>query len=156
VNVTFLTPTRLWLLLQGHPGLLELTEKAQWLVVSVINILEFLGFDGLSDSDRDLFAKFVSRVSVVDLVSGNGALMAVIADLRKRKAVKLPDAIVVASAALHRATLLTNDTQLLKLAGRRTGLPCGSVLADCLTLGVGISDDGQALYQTTLHLDASR
>jgi len=100
VNVTFLTPTRLWLLLQGHPGLLELTEKAQWLVVSVINILEFLGFSGLSDSDRDLFAKFVSRVSVVDLVSGNGALMAAIADLRKRKAVKLPDVIVVASAAL--------------------------------------------------------
>ena len=91
--------------------------------VSVINILEFLGFDGLSDSDRDLFAKFVSRVSVVDLVSGNGALMAAIADLRKRKGVKFPDAIVVASAALHRATLLTNDAQLLKLAADEPGYP---------------------------------
>ena len=110
-------------LLQGHPGLLELTEKAQWLGVSVINILEFLGFDGLSDSDRDLFAKFVSRVSVVDLVSGNGALMAAIADVRKRKALKLPDAIVVASAALYRATLLTHDAQLLKLAADEPGYP---------------------------------
>jgi len=110
-------------LLQGHKGLLELTEKAQWLGVSVINILEFLGFDGLSDSDRELFAKFVSRVSVVDLVSGNGALMATIADLRKRRAVKLADAIVVASAALHRATLLTNDAQLLKLAADEPGYP---------------------------------
>lgn len=110
-------------LLQGHPGLLELTEKAQWLGVSVINILVFSGFDGLSDSDRHLFGKFVSRVSVVDLVSGNVALMAAIANLRKRRAVKLPDAIVVASAALHQATLLTNDVQLLKLAADEPNYP---------------------------------
>ena len=107
-------------LLQGHEGLLALTEQAQWLGVSVINVLEFLGFDGLSDSDRDLFAKFVSRVSVVDIVAGNTALMALIADLRRRKAVKLPDAIVMASAALNQAVLLTNDAQLLKLAADDT------------------------------------
>ena len=46
--------------------------------------------------------------------------MALIADVRKRKVVKLPDAIVVASAKLHRATLLTNDVQLLKLAVNTT------------------------------------
>ena len=46
--------------------------------------------------------------------------MALIADVRKRKVVKLPDAIVVASATLHRATLLTNDVQLLKLAVNTT------------------------------------
>ncbi len=34
-------------LLQGHEGLLRLTEQARWLGVSVINVLEFLGFDGL-------------------------------------------------------------------------------------------------------------
>ena len=79
-------------------------------------MLEFLGFEGLSDSDRDLFLKFVARVFVVDLVCENNALMALIADVRKQKVVKLPDAIVVASATLHRATLLTNDVQLLKLA----------------------------------------
>lgn len=103
-------------LLQGHEGLLALTEKAQWLGVSVINVLEFLGFDGLSDPDRELFAKFVSRVSVVDLVCGNTALITLITDLRRRKAVKLPDAIVMASAALNQAIVLTNDVQLLKLA----------------------------------------
>ena len=103
-------------LLQGHKALLALTASAQWLGVSVINVLEFLGFEDLSDSDRDLFAKFLARVFVVDLVCENNALMALIADVRKRKVVKLPDAIVVASAMLHRATLLTNDVQVLKLA----------------------------------------
>jgi tRNA(fMet)-specific endonuclease VapC len=103
-------------LLQGHEELLALTVQAQWLGVSVINVLEFLGFDGLTDADRDLFAVFLSRIAVVDLAYENSALMALIADIRKRKAVKLPDAIVAASAVLNQAILVTNDAQLLKLA----------------------------------------
>ncbi len=59
---------------------------------------------------------FLSRVAVVDLAYENSALMTLIADICKRKAVKLPDAIVAASAALSQAILVTNDAQLLKLA----------------------------------------
>ena len=103
-------------LLQGHEGLLSLTQQAQWLGVSVINVLEFLGFDGLTYADRDLFAVLLSRVAVVDLAYENSALMALIADIRKHKAVKLPDAIVAASAVWSQAILVTNDAQLLKLS----------------------------------------
>ena len=102
-------------LLQGHDGLLALTGQAQWLGVSVINVLEFLGFDGLTNADRDLFAVFLSRVEVVDLAYENKTLMALIAGIRKRKAVKLPDAIIAASAVLSQAILMTNDAQLLNL-----------------------------------------
>ncbi len=107
-------------LLQGHQGLLTLTQEVEWLGVSVINVLEFLGFDGLGNSDRDLLAAFVARIHTVDLRHSDQALMQRIADVRKRKAVKLPDAIVLASAVLHNATLLTNDSQLLKLAQDNT------------------------------------
>lgn len=103
-------------LLQGHDGLLALTRQAEWLGVSVINVLEFLGFDGLTDADRDLFAALLSRVEIVDLVYRNNDLMTLIADIRMRKTVKLPDAIVAASAVLSQAILVTNDAQLLKLA----------------------------------------
>ena len=103
-------------LLQGQEGLLSLTQQAQWLGVSVINVLEFLCFDGLTDADRDLFAVFLSRVEVVDLAYENKTLMALIADTLKRSAVKLPDAIVAASAVLNQAILVTNDAQLLKLS----------------------------------------
>lgn len=103
-------------LLRGNPQLLALTQSAEWLGLSVINVLEFSGFDGLSADDRHLLSQFVLRVTVVDVVFSNIALMAQIADLRQRKALKLPDAIVMASAALHQATVLTNDVQLLKLA----------------------------------------
>lgn len=107
-------------LLQGHKGLLTLTDKAQWIGVSVINVLEFLGFDGLSESDRALFMELVSRLTVVDLNYGNTTLMQRVTDLRKTRTVKLPDAIVMASAALHDATVVTNDAVLLKLSATET------------------------------------
>lgn len=59
--------------------------------------------------------QFVSRVTVVDVAHTNNALMAHIAELRQRKTLKLPDTIVMASAAMHRATVITNDAQLLSL-----------------------------------------
>jgi tRNA(fMet)-specific endonuclease VapC len=102
-------------LLQGHEGLIALVDQAQWLGVSVINVLEFLGFDGLSESDRALFLELTSRLVVVDLIYGNTALMERVTDLRKVRAVKLPDAIVMASAAAYDATVITNDAVLLKI-----------------------------------------
>ena len=102
-------------LLQGNRELMALTRSADWLGVSVINVLEFLGFDGLTEQDRQLFQQFVSRVTVVDLVHSNAALMAHVAAIRQTRTFKLPDAIVMASAALHEATLITNDAQLLNV-----------------------------------------
>jgi tRNA(fMet)-specific endonuclease VapC len=102
-------------LLQGHEELLSTVESADWLGVSVINVLEFLGFDGLSEIDRQLFNELLQRIAVVDLLSGDAALMALIIEIRQGKSLKLPDAIVMACAATHQATVLTHDVQLLKL-----------------------------------------
>ncbi len=109
-------------LLQGNRVLMALTQSADWLGVSVINVLEFLGFDGLTEQDRLLFQQFVSRVTVVDVAHNNAALMAHIAALRKSRTLKLPDAIVMASAALHEATLITNDVQLLNVSASGASL----------------------------------
>ena len=103
-------------LLQGNAELLTLTQSAEWLGVSVINVLEFMGFDGLSEKDRVLFDKLLSRVTVVDLAYSNGTLIGHIAALRQRKTLKLPDAIVAATAAVYQATVLTNDAQMIKLS----------------------------------------
>jgi tRNA(fMet)-specific endonuclease VapC len=102
-------------LLQGNEELLALAENADWLGVSVINVLEFSCFADLSASDRTLLSQFLERITVVDVVHNNTELMEHVIALRQKRALKLPDAIVMASAALHRATVLTNDIQLLKL-----------------------------------------
>ena len=84
-------------------------------------MLEFLGFGGLTEPDRLIFTDLLSRITVVDLNYSNTALMEQVAELRKTRAVKLPDAIVMASASLHDATVITNDAVLLKLGTTESG-----------------------------------
>lgn len=103
-------------LLEGHEALISLVQDADWIGVSVINVLEFLGFDGLTEPDRLIFTELLSRIAVVDLNHADAALMAHITALRKTRSLKLPDAIVMASAAIHQATLMTKDAALIKLA----------------------------------------
>jgi predicted nucleic acid-binding protein len=71
----------------------------------------------LALSSLSLFQQVLSRVTVVDVAHHNAELMAHIAAPRQQKALKLPDAIVMASAALHQATLITNDVPLLNAGG---------------------------------------
>jgi tRNA(fMet)-specific endonuclease VapC len=108
-------------LLRGHEGLTTIVSEAQWLGVSVVNVLEFLGFNDLSDADRALFLELTSRLVVVDLNFSEAELMQEIILLRKTRTVKLPDAIVMASATLYKATLVTNDAVLLKLSAAASG-----------------------------------
>ena len=94
-----------------------MTDGAAWLGVSVISALEFSGFSNLTDADRALFAEFTARVNVIDLTFTDHALMDAIAALRRTRALKLPDAIILATAIANQAELLTQDDQLLRLNG---------------------------------------
>ncbi len=102
-------------LLQGHQGLLRRVQAASWVGISIVNQIEFLSFSGLSDADRKLFEAFAERVDVVGLNRTDRALLAEAASLRARRSVKLPDAIVMASANVHGAVLVTRDDQLLRM-----------------------------------------
>lgn len=74
----------------------------------------------------------MARITVVDVAYGNNELMANIIALRQTRALKLPDAIVMASAALYQATVLTNDTQLLKLGSIDSGYQAhGFSIVEC-------------------------
>ncbi len=101
--------------LQGHAGLAALTDGAAWLGISVITALEFSGFSGLTDADRALFAEFTGRVEVIDLTYTDHALIDTIGALRRARALKLPDAIILATAIVKQAELLTQDDQLSRL-----------------------------------------
>ena len=94
-----------------------MTDGAAWLGVSVISALEFSGFSNLTDTDRALFAEFTARVNVIDLTFTDRALMDAIGTLRRSRALKLPDAIILATAIANQAELLTQDDQLLRLNG---------------------------------------
>lgn len=99
-------------LLRGHAGLLERTATAEWIGASVISYIEFLAFPGISSDDCAAFRRFFSRIDVIDLAYSNAALIELAITLRQRHRLKLPDAVIAATAIISRATLATSDQQL--------------------------------------------
>ena len=75
----------------------------------------------MTDADRALFAEFTARVSVIDLTFTDPILIGTINTLRSARALKLPDAIILATAAVKQAVLLSRDDQLLRLNGAVAG-----------------------------------
>jgi predicted nucleic acid-binding protein len=104
-------------LLSGNVELLNTLDGATYVATSVICELGFLSFPGLSEKDKQLFQSFLTRISVIDVCTGDVQLKERIQDLRREKMLKLPDAVIAASAAVHACLLVTADKHLLKLPG---------------------------------------
>ena len=96
-------------LLAGNRTLAERLEAAEYVGISIISYLEFLAFDGLTDADRRSFARFCERVDVVSLSLDHGELLDKALELRSRHRLKLPDAIIGATAESKASRLITND-----------------------------------------------
>lgn len=96
-------------LLAGNHELSTQLAEAEYIGISVISYLEFLAFVGLSEGDRACFASFCKRVDVVPLGHEDSRLMKLVLDLRSNHRLKLPDAIIGATALSRNALLITND-----------------------------------------------
>ena len=96
-------------LLNGNRDLAARLEAAAYVGISVITYLEFLAFDGLSEDDRNSFKQFCSRVEIVPLVH-NDDLADKTLILRSQHRLKLPDAIIGATALCRNALIITNDS----------------------------------------------
>lgn len=80
--------------------------------ISVITELELLAYPGLVSAEEQRVRAFLADIAVTDL---SQSIKDHAVNLRKRYGLKLPDAIVAATALALEATLLTNDQRLLAL-----------------------------------------
>ncbi len=93
-------------------GLLSNALPSGEYFVSVITEMELLSFHGLNASQLEWLHQFLASVQTIPL-DDNVKQIAI--NLRRSQRIRLPDAIVVASAISCNATLLTNDQQLLNI-----------------------------------------
>jgi predicted nucleic acid-binding protein len=77
--------------------------------VSVISEMELLSYPNLAEDDETQIRLFLEGVMVAELTPD---IKTTAIQLRRRHNLKLPDAIVAASAMVLEAELLTNDLQL--------------------------------------------
>ena len=103
-------------LLRGDEVLHQRLQSAEWVGISILSQIEFLAFPNLSENDGRIFQKFSEAVDVVGLDRAERALIDRIVSLRRQYRLKLPDAIIAATAIERGAILITDDRQLRKLS----------------------------------------
>lgn len=79
--------------------------------VSVISEMELLSYPKLTDDAASQIRSFLADLIVVELTKD---VKTTAIQLRREYGLKLPDAIIAASAMILEAELLTNDLQLLR------------------------------------------
>ena len=104
------------LLLRGEGGLEDSLRSAQWVGISIVSYLEFLSFPRLVAQDRVLFAEFCERVETVGLAMSDVDLIDAAVRIRRETKLRLPDAVVAATALARNATLVTADGDFDKVA----------------------------------------
>ena len=82
--------------------------------ISVISEMELLSYPFLDESAQAKIEGFLSDIAVVGLTE---EIKSLAIRLRQQHSLKLPDAIVAATALSLKASLLTNDSKLLQLPG---------------------------------------
>jgi predicted nucleic acid-binding protein len=80
--------------------------------ISVITQIELLGYPGITEEAEELVRSFLDDIPIVtieDLIVENAIKIR-----RSKPGIKLPDAVIAATAVVLKAILVTNDTDLLK------------------------------------------
>ncbi len=110
----FLDTNAIVALLKRDESLNTLLYRAKWIGISVISYLEFLSYPKITDNDKNLFRQFLNMVDVINILESEQMFLDTIIKIRKKSSVKLPDAIILASAIYNHSTLVTRDKQLLE------------------------------------------
>ncbi|MGM0619458.1 MAG: type II toxin-antitoxin system VapC family toxin [Bacteroidota bacterium] len=76
--------------------------------VSMINKIELLGFSGITENEEQNFLKFINAANLIVL---DEAIVNKTIELRKLSRIKLPDAIIAATALVKDLTLITRNTK---------------------------------------------
>lgn len=85
--------------------------------VSVINKIELLGFNALPETYENL----INLINMCTVLSLNDAVVDETIALKKIKKIKLPDAIIAATALVHNLKIVSHNTADFK---NITGLTC--------------------------------
>lgn len=98
-------------LLGGDETLAEFLNGRQ-VYISFITELELLGYPGLDEKDRKTIQSFLGQCIITDI---NKTIKEEVIRLRSAYKIKLPDAIVIASAAYLDLPLITSDAAFKKI-----------------------------------------
>lgn len=95
-------------------GQLEFTgiqEKYDRFYISIITYMEVLGYDFKNEPELKLIAGFLNKFNIAEL---NMDIAMEVISIRKKKKIKLPDAVIIATANYLECDLLTENKKDFK------------------------------------------
>jgi predicted nucleic acid-binding protein len=107
-NNIFVDTNILLYLLSGDETVAELLN-GKHITISFVTELELLGYKDLSESEQNIIQEIIKEATITDI---NTEIKRLVILLRKKYRIKLPDAIVVASAIYANLPLVTADKRL--------------------------------------------
>ena len=96
-------------LLAGNPSLRKIVEDSDFLAISVISKLEFLSYPDLTEDEKSAFYELLEDLAVFDLTASDTALLQETVAMRVDGGLKLPDAVIAATALVNGCNVITND-----------------------------------------------
>ena len=99
----------------GNRAVEQVLNASDFVAMSIITEFEFLSHPALTDADRSQYQAFRAYLHVYDVPSDDDILTQMIVSARQRHGLKLPDAIIAATARKNDLTLLTADDHFKKL-----------------------------------------
>lgn len=107
-NKAILDSNLIIFLSKGKINLTKLRSKYDGFYVSIITYMEVYAYEFTVQTEKDLIDEFFQSVEIVE-INKEVADQAIIYRKNKTKKIKLPDAIILATAKHVNADLLTND-----------------------------------------------
>jgi len=86
-------------------------------LISVITEMELLSYSGLNDFEENNIKSLLTHFNIVGI---SHDIKTKTIEIRKKYKLKLPDSIIVATAIVEHAILVTADKQLLKISDVET------------------------------------
>jgi len=88
--------------------------KREQPVMSTITEIELLSWKSVSETDDEIIKKFIGDSKVIEL---EPAIKTKASEIRKKTGIKLPDAIIAATALVYNLTLITRNVKDFKKVG---------------------------------------
>jgi predicted nucleic acid-binding protein len=91
---------------KGNLSTESIIKDYDYLYTSIISYVETLGYQFTDEEEKELVLEVLKQVEIVDL---NKTIADIAIQYRQRRKIKLPDALVLATAKYLDADLLTSD-----------------------------------------------
>jgi hypothetical protein len=102
-------------IVKGNSKLLARLNAATYVSFSIISVIEFMAFSNLSKEDKAVFEEMLAEANVIDLDYADKNLLNSIVAIRQTYKLKLPDAIIAATALTYNCQLVSNDKNIIKV-----------------------------------------